>query len=188
MSPSPWGGQSARERTPFGAFQLHPTHLTTGTVQPRAACTCEHPTCRCGKRIRPSKERAADHPGTVRAGNYAARLCKACAALDRALTKAPAEPDPRPTRTEAPGLAQADVFEQARCRQCSPECWFPPPENAAAVAWAVAQCQACPALTACRRYILAAEAGLPRSARHGIAAGMTPRERAAASRKERTGP
>lgn len=172
----------ARALTPFGQFELHPTHLKTPRVAvhdfPQCACAKDHPGCRrCDKPIRPRGTKRAEHPGTISAGPGG--YCYRCAELRPAPAAPASTADTTPRRTPATAV-RGEWQTRGVCaeKDRDPDLWFT--DAAWAVKEAVRLCQACPVLAQCRTYALTMEASQSGWSRWGVYAAMTPRERAAA--------
>jgi WhiB family redox-sensing transcriptional regulator len=75
----------------------------------------------------------------------------------------------------------------AACASVDPELFYPTsyisPDGAFQAEYAKQICATCPALAACRTYILNSEGGRGLDSRSGIYAGLTPKERYAAHRR-----
>lgn len=74
-----------------------------------------------------------------------------------------------------------DWRTEALCLR-EPDLWFPDgfvkPLHVAQAEEAKGWCRLCPVLAECRSWVMEFEAGKPESGRHGVCAGLTPRQRA----------
>lgn len=183
----------ARERTPWGQFQLRPSHLTTErpgaakyapkpepeqarTVLPDARPAPKHKPAivgRCHVCYRPMR-RKGDPPadGTVKAQN--ATLCNSCYVRQGRGLEGPAatrgdDTDALPRGPHA--FPPRDVLEEALCAQTDPEVFFP--EKGGSTAPAKRVCAACDVREKCLEWALA------NNERFGIYGGLSERERRA---------
>lgn len=178
----------ARERTPWGQFQLRPTHLKTSRPgaekfgpqdRPEQATRVELPPAQptpkpvvmlgpcisCGRTIQ-AKNGAPRQPGTV--APHTKDICNSCEMRRRRGLDGPSRPKGGPSLTGM-GLPPADVLDQALCAQTDPEAFFP--EKGGSTREAKAVCAACPVREACLAWAI--KTNQP----HGVWGGLSEKER-----------
>ncbi len=187
----------ARERTPFGQFQLKRSHLRTEIPGARKFAPAQE-SLPAEQRVEPPPARPADRPAAYRGpcgecgrpmqAQHGPRqpgmvvhdgrgLCQACAQRRRrgGYGAAGTVPDRNTEPVSGGKLPPREVVEQALCAQTDPEAFFPEKGESAREAKAV--CSACPVREACLEWALANDE------RFGVFGGMSERERRALKKK-----